>query len=91
MHEFNHLSLLGRSTDEHIDKTIVKDLVFDEDAALAKLEAKADKKQRKAEQKMRDRIKAERMKTGNSNKDNADDDDVGEMIAQLAKGSRKNK
>ena len=91
MHEFNHLSLLGRSRDEHIDKTIVKDLVFDEDAALAKLEAKADKKQRKAEQKMRDRIKAERMKTGNSNKDNAYDDDVGEMIAQLAKGSRKNK
>jgi hypothetical protein len=69
----------------------VKDLVSDEDAALAKLEAKADKKQRKVEQKLRERIKAERMKIGNGKKDNADDDDEGEMIAKLAKGSRKNK
>ncbi len=69
----------------------MKDLVSDEDAALAKLEAKADKKQRKVEQKLRERIKAERMKIGNGKKDNADDDDEGEMIAKLAKGSRKNK
>ena len=69
----------------------MKDLVSDEDAALAKLEAKSDKKQRKVEQKLRERIKAERMKIGNGKKDNADDDDEGEMIAKLAKGSRKNK
>jgi len=83
--------IASRSTDEHIDKTIVKDLVRNEDAALAKFEAKADKKQRKAEQKLRERIKAERTKTVNGNKDYADDDDEGEMIAKLAKGSRKNK
>ena len=82
---------LGRSTDEHIDKTIVKDLVSGEDAALAKLEAKADKKQRKAEQKLRERIKAEQNKPLNGNKEPADDEDEGEMIAKLAKGSRKNK
>ena len=47
------LSLSGRSTDEHIDKTIVRDLVSDEDALVAKQEAKAEKKQRKATQKLR--------------------------------------
>lgn len=82
---------IGRSTDEHIDKTIVKDLVSGEDAALAKLEAKADKKQRKVEQKLRERIKAEQNKPLNGNKEPADDEDEGEMIAKLAKGSRKNK
>jgi hypothetical protein len=85
------LSLLGRSTDEHIDKTIVKDLVSDEDAALAKLEAKADKKQRKAQQKLRERIKAERSKPVDGNKDPADDEDEGEIISKFAKGARKNK
>ena len=85
------MSSVGRSTDEHIDKTIVKDLVSDEDAALAKLEAKADKKQRKAQQKLRERIKAERSKSVDGNKDPADDEDEGEIIAKFAKGSRKNK
>ena len=69
----------------------MKDLVSDEDAALAKLEAKADKKQRKVEQKLRERIKAEQNKPLNGNKEPADDEDEGEMIAKLAKGSRKNK
>lgn len=81
---------VGRSTDEHIDKTIVKDLVSDEDALLAKQEAKAEKKQRKADQKVRERLKAERKKAANS-KDVADDDEDGENIANFAKASRKTK
>ena len=89
--------LLGRSTDEHIDNTIVKDLVSDEDAVLATLEAKAEKKSRRAEQKLRERLKAERKiaegrgSKQNGCKDPADDDDEGEMITQLAKGARKNR
>mmetsp|Transcript_44593 Transcript_44593/g.93592 ORF Transcript_44593/g.93592 Transcript_44593/m.93592 type:complete len:136 (-) Transcript_44593:425-832(-) len=83
--------IASRSTDEHIDKTIVKDLVSDEDALLAKQEAKAEKKQRKADQRRLERLKAERKKASNNNKDNADDDDDGEMMAKFAKGSRKTK
>mmetsp|Transcript_5468 Transcript_5468/g.12469 ORF Transcript_5468/g.12469 Transcript_5468/m.12469 type:complete len:136 (+) Transcript_5468:121-528(+) len=83
--------IASRSTEEHIDKTIVKDLVSDEDALHAQKEAKAGKKQRKADQKLRERIKAERRKTTNSNKETANDDDEGEMITKFAKGSRKNK
>lgn len=86
---------LGRSTDEHIDKTIVNDLVSDENAVLAKQEAKIDKKNRIAEQKLRERLKAERKKAegrgSKMDKDPADDDDEGEMITQFAKGSRKNR
>jgi len=86
---------VGRSTDEHIDKTIVNDLVSDENAVLAKQEAKIDKKNRIAEQKLRERLKAERKKSegrgSKMDKDPADDDDEGEMITQFAKGSRKNR
>jgi len=86
---------VGRSTDEHIDKTIVNDLVSDENAVLAKQEAKIDKKNRIAEQKLRERLKAERKKAegrgSKMDKDPADDDDEGEMITQFAKGSRKNR
>lgn len=83
--------VLGRSTDEHVDKTIVKDLVSDEDALLARDEAKAEKKQRKAEQKLRERLKAEKKKAANISKDTGDDDDEGELISKFAKGSRKTK
>lgn len=85
------LVLSGRSTDEHVDRTIVKDLVSDEDALLARNEAKAEKKQRKVEQKLRERIKAEKKKAASSSKDTGDDDDEGELIAKFAKGSRKTK
>lgn len=82
----------SRSTDEHIDKTFVKDLVSDEDAIHAQKEAKAGKKQRKADQKLRERLKAERRKSGNSsNKETTNDDDEGEIISKFAKGSRKTK
>lgn len=81
----------SRSTDEHIDKTIVKELVSDEDALLAKQEAKEQKKQRKADQRKLERLKAERKKAANGRKETADDDDDGEMIAKFAKGSRKAK
>lgn len=83
--------IASRSTDEHIDKTVVRDLVSDEDALLAQKEAKAEKKQRKADLKLRERLKAERKRAANGNKENADDDDDGEMIAKFAKGSRKKK
>lgn len=82
--------IASRSTDEHIDKTIVKDLVLDEDAFVAKQEEKKQKKQRKADQKLRDRLKAERRKAANG-KDAGEDDDEGEMISKFAKGSRKTK
>ena len=77
----------GRSTDEHIDKTIVRDLVSDEDALRAKQEAKTEKKQRNADQKLRERLKAERQNVANA-KEAADDDDDGEIISAFAKGSR---
>mmetsp|Transcript_17261 Transcript_17261/g.37257 ORF Transcript_17261/g.37257 Transcript_17261/m.37257 type:complete len:136 (-) Transcript_17261:4445-4852(-) len=83
--------IASRSTDEHIDKTIVKELVSDEDALTAKQEAKAEKKQRKADQRKMERLKAERRKAANYNKETADDDDDGEMIAKFVKGSRKTK
>ncbi len=85
------LVISGRSTDEHVDKTIVKDLVSEEDALLAKNEAKAGKKQRKVEQKLRDRLKAEKKKAAGSSKETGEDDDEGELIAKFAKGSRKTK
>jgi hypothetical protein len=88
LHNFK-IVVSGRSTDEHVDKTIVKDLVSDEDALLAKSEAKAVKKQRKVEQKLRERIKAEKKKTASSIKETGEDDDEGELIAKFAKGSRK--
>ena len=52
---FSHApsSLAGRSTDEHVDKTLVKDLMSEEDELAAKQEAKEAKKQRKANQKLR--------------------------------------
>lgn len=81
--------MLGRSTDEHIDKTIVKDLVSDEDALHARKEAKAEKKQRKTDQKLRERLKADRRKVANNNKETVDDDVDGELMAKFAKGSRK--
>lgn len=79
--------IASRSTDEHIDKTIVRDLVSDEDALLAKKEAKAEKKQRKVDQRKMERLKAERKKTANNNKE--DDDDDGDVVAKFAKGSRR--
>lgn len=81
------LTCIGRSTDEHIDKTIVKELVSDEDALIAKQEAKAEKKQRKADQKLRERLKAERKKEANK-RDNTKDDDDEADIDKFAKGSR---
>ena len=45
--------MAGRSTDEHVDKTLVKDLMSEEDELAAKQEAKEAKKQRKANQKLR--------------------------------------
>jgi len=77
----------SRSTDEHIDKTIVKDLVSDEDAVLARENAKVQKKQRKSEQKLRERLKAERRKDSNE-KESVEEDDDGEVISAFAKGSR---
>ena len=77
----------GRSTDEHIDKTIVRDLVFDEDAIAAKQEAKAEKKQRKADQKLRERLKAERKKESTKNEMGDEDEDADNMNT-FAKGSR---
>jgi hypothetical protein len=86
-----HLDYTGRSTDEHIDKTIVKDLVSDEDAIAAKENAKKEKKQRKANQKLKDRLKAERKNVANKKREIADDDED-ELIDSFAKGSRgKNK
>merc|ERR1711957_951675 len=78
--------IASRSTDEHIDKTIVKDLVSDEDALLDKIERKAEKKQRRVEQRKMERLKAERKKALHNNKE--DDDDDGEMVTKFAKGSR---
>ena len=78
----------SRSTDEHIDNTIVKDLVSDENALLAKQNAKAQKKQRKSEQKLRERLKAERKSAANNQKESLNEDDDGEMITAFAKGSR---
>lgn len=85
-----YVTILGRSSDEHIDKTLVKDLTSDQDALLAKQEAKAEKKQRKAQQKLKERLKAERSKGGNSN-DAAEDDDEGELIDTFAKTKAKKK
>lgn len=84
---------LGRSTDEHIDNTIVKDLVSDQDALVAREVAKAEKKQRKANQRKLERLKAEKKKANGSNKENIDDnDDDDDMMANFAKGgSRKTK
>ena len=82
---------LGKQSAEHIDKTIVKDLVSDEDALLAKSNEKAIKKQRKHQQKVHARLKEERRKHG-GNKENADDDVDDELLANIAKkGSRKNR
>eukprot|EP00956_Cyclotella_meneghiniana_P023194 scaffold44700_cov81-Cyclotella_meneghiniana.AAC.10 len=78
--------IASRSTDEHIDKTVVKDLVADEDALLAKQEAKVEKKQRKAEQKVRERLKAEKKKQANKQTEADDDDDAD--IDKFVKGSR---
>eukprot|EP00984_Skeletonema_dohrnii_P029416 scaffold20007_cov82-Skeletonema_dohrnii-CCMP3373.AAC.2 len=78
----------SRSTDEHIDKTIVQDLVSDEDALIAKQNEKAQKKLRKSEQKLRERLKAERRNTANKKKEAADEDDDGEIITAFAKGAR---
>lgn len=85
------MHVLGRSTDEHVDKTIVKDLVSDEDALLAREEAKAEKKQRKVEQKLRERLKAEKKKAASISNDTGDDDDERELISKFAKGARKTK
>jgi len=83
--------MLGKQSAEHIDKTIVKDLVSDEDALLAKNDAKALKKQRRQQQKVHARLKEERRKHG-GNKENADDDVDDELLANIAKkGSRKNR
>ncbi|KAL3792487.1 hypothetical protein HJC23_008409 [Cyclotella cryptica] len=79
--------IASRSTDEHIDKTIVRDLVSDEDALAAKQEAKAEKKQRKADQKLRERLKAERKKESNKN-EMGDEDEDADIINAFAKGSR---
>lgn len=79
--------IAGRSTDEHIDSTIVKDLVTDEDALAAKQVAKAEKKQRKADQKLRERLKAERKKEANRHNNEGDEDDDAD-IDKFAKGSR---
>ena len=81
----------GRSTDEHIDQTIVRDLVSGEDALVAQQEAKEEKKQRKLDQRKMERLKAERRKAANNKRETADDDDDGEMMAKFAKGSRKTK
>mmetsp|Transcript_13751 Transcript_13751/g.28043 ORF Transcript_13751/g.28043 Transcript_13751/m.28043 type:complete len:139 (+) Transcript_13751:123-539(+) len=78
----------NRSTDEHIDRTIVQDLVSDEDAIQAQQEAKALKKQRKADEKLRQRLKAERKAAANnSGGDGGEEDDEAEITA-FAKGSR---
>lgn len=77
----------NRSTDEHIDKTIVKDLVSDEDAITAKLEEKAAKKQRKADEKLRLRLAAER-KTAGRKKEADEEGDERELMSAFAKGSR---
>ena len=87
----NPTDTLGRSSDAHIDRHVVKDLVSDEDALLAKQEAKAQKKQRKAESKTLQRLKQERRKGANADKDTGDDDDDTELLTTIAKkgGSRK--
>ena len=87
----NPIAILGRSSDDHIDKHIVKDLVSDEDALLAKQEAKAQKKKNKAESKTLQRLKQERRKGANADKDTGDDDDDTDLLATIAKkgGSRK--
>ncbi len=77
----------SRSTDEHIDKTIVQDLVSDEDAFAAKQNEKAQKKLRKTEQKLRERLKAERRNNANKKNAAADEDDD-EVISTFAKGTR---
>lgn len=77
----------SRSTDEHIDKTIVQDLVSDEDAFAAKQNEKAQKKLRKTEQKLRERLKAERRNNVNKKNAAADEDDS-EVISTFAKGAR---
>mmetsp|Transcript_34525 Transcript_34525/g.62126 ORF Transcript_34525/g.62126 Transcript_34525/m.62126 type:complete len:136 (+) Transcript_34525:129-536(+) len=83
--------IASRSTDEHIDQTIVRDLVSGEDALVAQQEAKEEKKQRKLDQRKMERLKAERRKAANNKRETADDDDDGEMMAKFAKGSRKTK
>lgn len=80
---------VGRSSDEYVDKTLVKDLTSDQDALIAKQEAKAEKKQRKAQQKLKERLKAERSKGGNNNDAAEDDDD--QLIANFAKTKTKKK
>lgn len=65
-------------------------MVSDEDALLAKQNAKAQKKQRKSEQKLRERLKAERKSAANQ-KESLNEDDDGEMITAFAKGSRAKK
>lgn len=89
----DYIWLLGKQSAEHIDKTIVKDLVSDEDALLAKSNEKAIKKQRKQQQKVHARLKEERRRKNGGNKENADDnDDDDELLANIAKkGSRKNR
>ena len=67
----------------------MKDLVSDEDVLLSREAAKKEKKQRKAEQKLRERLKAERKKAVNSNEAAEDEDD--ENIVNFVKGSRKTK
>lgn len=77
----------SRSTDEHIDKTIVQDLVSDEDALVEKQNEKLQKKQRKSEQKLRERLKAERRNSANKREAAGDDDDV-DITTAFAKGTR---
>jgi hypothetical protein len=62
--------------------------VSDEDALIAKQNEKAQKKLRKSEQKLRERLKAERRNTANKKKEAADEDDDGEIITSFAKGAR---
>lgn len=78
----------SRSTDDHIDRTIVQDLVSDEDALAAKQNEKAQKKLRKTEQKLRERLKAERRNNANKKKEAVDEDDDGDIISTFAKGAR---
>ncbi|KAL9181252.1 hypothetical protein ACHAXT_010057, partial [Thalassiosira profunda] len=79
--------IASRSTDEHVDKTLVKDLMSEEDELAAKQETKEAKKQRKANQKLRERLKAERKNHPRNRGEAEDDVDDGELT-KIAKGSR---
>jgi len=79
----------GRSTDEHIDKTIVKELVSDEDALFAKEEKKTLKKQRRAELKVRERLKAERRLSGGREAVDDEEEDIDKFAKGLMTKSKK--